>query len=458
MTKQSYFKFSKNIVVLCMMSLFFVSAYGRKGPDYSIVKYGAKSDTTFLSTKAIQKAIDDCARNGGGRVIVPAGTFLTGSIFLKDNVQLYLSPGSLLLGSRNVADYIAVKPSFKSFRTGGKTIQLIYAEKAVNVGICGEGTIDGQGRFFKKTAETDEGITRPHLIRFIECENVTVRDVSLKNSGCWMQHFLACENVRLTGLRIFNRSTQNNDGLDLDGCRNVVVSDLIMDTDDDAITLKSTSPRLCENIAIVNCVVSSHCNGIKMGTETNGGFKNIVISNCIVKPSEKPEHKVFGRIGGISGISLEIADGGIMEGVNISNVTIEGTQAPLFIRLSNRARAYAPDVPVKNVGCIRNVSINGIRAIGAGTVGCSITGMPGHPVENILISNSSFSFAGGVKEGGFNQVPGENEKSYPEATMWGNLPAWGFYVRHASNVEFQNVELKTIQPDVRPDYYQEDCK
>lgn len=131
----------------------------------------------------------------------------------------------------------------------------------------------------------DEGITRPHLIRFICSRNITVKDITLKNSGCWMQHYLACDNVYLRGLKIFNRDNYNNDAVDLDGCHEVVVSDIISDTDDDGITLKSTSPRLCENIVINNCIVSSHCNAIKLGTETTGGFKNINISNCVVKPS-----------------------------------------------------------------------------------------------------------------------------------------------------------------------------
>ena len=445
--------------ILTVLALMFQGVAGAAGiTDYSILNFGARADTNKLSTAAIQKAIDVCHKKGGGRVVVPAGRYLTGSIFLKDNVYLYIAPGAILMGSRNVADYKAVKPAYNSFRTHTETIQLIYAERAKNVGICGEGEIDGQGRYFKKTAETDEGITRPHLIRFIECENVTVRDVTLRNSGCWMQHYLACDGVRITGLRIYNRSTQNNDGLDLDGCRNVAVSDLLMDTDDDAITLKSTSPRPCENIAISNCVVSSHCNGIKLGTETNGGFKNISIANCVVKPSEKPEPKVFGRIGGISGISLEIADGGTMDGVTISNLMIEGTQVPVFIRLSDRARPYDPAVPVGGIGHIRNISMDNIRAVGAGTVGCSITGMPGFPVENVRISNSSFAFAGGIKEGGYKVSPEEREKDYPESTMWGNLPAWGFYLRHASNVVFNNVELLTVSPDVRPDVVRDDCR
>lgn len=113
---------------------------------------------------------------------------------------------------------------------------------------------------------------------------------------------------------------------------------------------------------------------------------------------------------------------------------------------------------MEGIGHIQNVSIEDVRAIAAGTIGCSITGMPDHPVENIRISNCSFSFAGGIKDGEFNQQPKELEKSYPECVMWGNLPAWGFYIRHATNVVFNNVELKTIQPDARPDFYQEDCK
>jgi len=418
---------------------------------YNIVEYGAVQDTAVLSTIAVQNAIEDCERSGGGQVLVPSGSYKIGSIILRSNVNLHLEKGATLYGSKDLKDYIKIKPDYLSLRTQTTTIQLIYAENVDNVTIDGYGTIDGCGRSFKKMEFNDEGISRPHLIRFITSRDITIKDVALRNSGCWMQHYLACDRVYLKGLKIFNRSNYNNDGIDLDGCHEVVVSDIISDTDDDGITLKSTSPRLCENIVISNCVVSSRCNAIKLGTETTGGFKNIVISNCIVKPSYYQETQFYGVSHGFSAIALEIVDGGKLEGVNVSDIQIEGTESPIFIRLGNRARPYAKGEVVKNVGSLKNVHLSNIIINHAGQTGSSITGLPGHPVENIFLSNITITQKGGC--GKINPPTNEKEKEYPEATMWGNLPATGFFVNHARNVIIRDVKIYTEEKDKRPDFY-----
>jgi polygalacturonase len=273
-----------------------------------------------------------------------------------------------------------------------------------------------------------------------------------------MQHYLACDRVQIRGIKVFNRNNYNNDALDLDGCHDVTVSDMLADSDDDAITLKSTSPRLCENIVIHDCIVSSHCNGIKLGTETNGGFRNINISNCMVKPSADQTTQFFGDSlkRGTSAISLEIVDGGVLENVHVSNIVVEGTESPIFIRLGNRARGYAKDVPVNRVGQIQGVHLSNITVKGAGRTGCSITGLPDHPVEDIWLSDVTIHQQGGCQNV---DIPtDEMEKDYPEATMWGVLPAKGFFVRHARNVHFNNVTITTIQPDQRPEYVKVDVE
>lgn len=448
--------------------------------DYNIIDYGAKNDTTVLSTKFVQQAIDDCSRAGGGRVFVPTGSYKIGSIELRSNVHLHLERGATLYGSTRLEDYRPMKSDYVSLRTQTTTIQLIYADRVHNVCIDGYGTIDGRGRAFKKLSWNDEGITRPHLLRIIRGEDVTVRDVTLKNSGCWMQHYLACDRLHIDGIKVFNRNNYNNDGLDLDGCHEVVVTNVMADSDDDAITLKSTSPRLCENIRISNCVVSSHCNAVKLGTESNGGFRNISISGIVVKPSSDQQEKFFGQWIGSSAISLEVVDGGTMENVTVSDITVEGTESPIFIRLGNRGRGYklrdgkgtlsgngnedtiAELIPIDHVGSIQGVHLENIQIRNAGSLGCSITGLPGHPVENISLSNISLYHQGGVRQEDLSKIEealkDEKEKEYPEATMWGKLPAKGFFVRHAHNVRFQNIHIQTEQPDARPDFVREDAE
>jgi polygalacturonase len=426
--------------------------------EYNILDFGAIADTSSLSTQAIQKAIDTCTMNGGGQVTIPAGHYKTGSIILKSNVNFHLENGAILYGSKNLNDYAKMKPDYISLRTQEATVQLIYAENVQNVSITGLGEINGQGSVFKKQSWNDEGITRPHLLRFITSSNVTIENITLKNSGCWMQHYLACEKIQIRGIRVFNRNNFNNDALDLDGCRNVTVSDFISDSDDDGITLKSTSPKPCENIVITNCVISSRCNAIKLGTESNGGFKNISISNCVVKPSEFAEPTFYGLNKGSSGISLELVDGGVMEGISVSNIQIDGTETPIFIRLGNRARPYQKDMIIDHVGTLGDVSISNVRAKNSGKVGCSITGQPGFPVNNIRLSNIVLELEGGGTISDLQKEIEEKPKDYPEGTMFGMLPAYGFFIRHATNVTFSGLQITTRNEDLRPALYLDDVK
>ena len=424
--------------------------------DYNILDFGAKADTTALSTQAIQQAIDKCSAQGGGRVVIPAGNFKTGTIVLKSNVNLHLSHGATLYGSTRLDDYRPMKSDYVSLRTQTTTIQLIYADKVSNVVIDGYGTIDGRGRAFPKLSWNDEGITRPHLIRFIQSSDITVRDVTLRNSGCWMQHYLACDRLCIEGIKVINRNNYNNDALDIDGCHEVVVRGMIADSDDDAITLKSTSPRLCENIRIADCVVSSHCNAIKLGTETNGGFRNISISGIVVKPSYDQKEKFFGQWRGSSVISLEITDGGVMQNVSVSDIVAEGTEAPIFIWLGNRQRPYREGTTVETIGAIRGISLSNISVTGAGAYGCSIVGMEGHPVEDVSLSNIKIQHDGGIQKA---EMPSEDKSAeYPEATMLGILPAKGFFIRHARNVNIQNLQITTQNPDARPDILKIDAE
>ncbi|MBR6606175.1 MAG: hypothetical protein IKK92_09995, partial [Prevotella sp.] len=183
--------------LVLLLSLF---AFTAKAADYNIVNYGAVNDTTQLSTAAVQKAIDACSAAGGGRVVVPTGNYKIGTIILKSNVHMHLEQGATLYGSTDLKDYLPMKTDYVSLRTQTETIQLIFADKATNVVIDGFGTIDGRGRSFKKLSWNDEGITRPHLLRFIQSSDITLRDITLKNSGCWMQHYLACDRVKIDGI------------------------------------------------------------------------------------------------------------------------------------------------------------------------------------------------------------------------------------------------------------------
>ncbi len=423
---------------------------------YNVKSYGAVGDGLALETKAIQRAIEACAQEGGV-VLFPPGTYLTGTIYLKSNVTLRIEKSATILGSPKLEDYPVNDPDYIFFRKGILKRALIYADHQENIAIEGTGTIDGQGRYFT-VPEDYKGSSysiRPYLIWMTRCKGVRTEGVRLKNSGFWMQHYLACDDVYIHNINIFNHCNKNNDMIDIDDCHNVIISDIVGDSDDDGITLKSTSGRGCKNITITNCLLSSHCNAIKCGTESSTGFKNVVISNIVIRPSQK-ETAIYGRSKGISGISLEMVDGGVLDGISISNVIITGTRVPLFVRLGNRARKYYSDQPEPSIGEVKNISLSNITAYDADSFGSSFTGLPNHPVINLSMAHIRIYYSGGgTKSDALRKIP-EVEKGYPEAFMFGKLNAYGMYFRHVKNLNIQDVECYTEKPDFRPALWFED--
>jgi len=294
------------------------------------------------------------------------------------------------------------------------------------------------------------------VIRFVSCRNVLVKDLTLRNSAMWMQHYLACDNVTIQGITVYDHCNKNNDMLDIDGCHNVLIADCIGDSDDDGITLKSTFVRACEDVTITNCTISSHCNAIKFGTESNGGFKNVNISDCVIKPSADSD-PVYGMRNGLAGIALEIVDGGTMDGVDISNIRMDKVTAPIFIRLGDRARPFKEAMPRPGMGVLRNVTISDIVATGSSPMGCPIAGIEGHYIENLTLRNLKLTFAGGGKKEDVARSFGEKADHTPECTMFAKrLPAFGLFCWYVRGLKLENVELATLKPDERPAIVLED--
>ena len=445
---------SKVSVLLCLLICFFVEESLAK--DFLITDYGAKPGLNELNTEPINKAVQACYENGGGRVVIPTGVFRSGTIVMKDNVELHLAMGATLLASTDIKDFpMQPLPDYRSQKDPGGWRALIYANEATNIAITGFGTIDGNGAKQKPDPNAKYGSDRdgrPRNILFISCKFVRVEGVKMRNSGIWNQHYLNCEDVVVDRINVYNHSNRNNDGIDIDGCRRFTLSNSVFDTDDDAIVLKSTGAAACEDIVITNCIVSSFCNAIKAGTESTGGFKNISISNCVVKPSTNPDPPIFGTPRGITGISLEIVDGGTMEGVSISNITIEGTSCPLYVRLGNRARKHTKDAPAPPMGSMRNIVISNITAYETGNYSSSITAISGHYIENLSLSNIQFYNKGGLEEGDYisdvSKVK-EDEKGYPQPTVWEELPSSGLFIRHAKNIQINGLMLHSEEADPR---------
>lgn len=399
---------------------------------YDICDYGAKGDGQTLCTASIQKAIDTCSKSGGGTVYLPSGTFLTGTIYLKTGVTLRLDPACTLLGSKDLKDYPTTVQAFRSYTDNYTNKSLIYAEKAERIAITGSGIIDGQGASFEGPY-----MVRPYMIRIIECRDVTVEDVTIRNSPMWVQHFLACDDVRVSGVTVKSLVNHNNDGIDIDSCRRVVISDCNIESGDDAIVLKSTSARVCRDVVVSNCILSTRCNALKMGTESNGGFQNIVISSCSIYNTR------------LAGIALEMVDGGTMDRVVVSNITMKKVGAPIFLRLGNRARPFKKDMEKPGIGIMRNITISNVEATGANSTGCAISGLPEAIIKNVTLSNIRLSFeGGGTKDDAARPIP-EKPTAYPEYGMFGKLSAYGFFCRHVKGLKLLNVQLQTEKADQR---------
>ncbi len=400
---------------------------------------GVVGDGETLNTAAIQKLIDEASAQGGGTVVFSAGHYVTGTIQLKDGVTLRLEAGAVLLGSTRAADYRNLDPF-----TAGDGVPLGYAlivaDGAKNVGIEGTGTIDGRGREVK-AAQTPYNV-RPFLMRWLRCTNVTVKDVQLTNPGAWTLNFFQSHNITVERVTIRTRATglANNDGIDLDSCDGAVIRDCDIDSGDDALCFKATSPLPSRSITVTNCKLSTKCNGIKLGTESLGGFENISVTGCTLTNI------------GMAGIALYEVDGGDLRRVSISDITMDGVSVPISIRLGARLKVFRPGDQPKPVGTLRDVTIKNVRATGARMIGLLINGVPGHPVENLTFENIEIAVPGGGTTEQAKIELAEKESAYPEFSMFGRvLPASGIYLRHARDVTFKNVRTTPAQPDARPE-------
>ena len=423
-------------------------------------------------TESLQSAIDATSASGGGVVRLPRGRFLSDGIRLKDNVTLEIPAGSVLVATTNISAYAEQTVNYVA-PDGSKSCKaFICAENAANIAITGKGTIIGSGCYFEVRCAARG---RPRMLRFIDCRNVRLEGISLLAPASWSCHFMRCDGVTVRGLKIESHANFNNDGLDIEA-RNVLVEDCDVDVEDDAVCFKSDTPDFAvENCEVRNCRISSNCNFIKFGTTSAGIYRKIDIHDCEVScktPSGFTDWRYWewrpgaggGGIPGVrtakcglSGIALEVVDGGVMEDVSVRNIEIgAGVQTPILVRQGRRHKSAVKGRP----SVMRNILIENVRAVAPAEslIACSITGVPGLRPQNIVLRNVDLLFPGDAEPpfpGGrevsekFDVVP-EVEYSYPENRMFGTiLPAWGIYVRHVDGVSFENVHLKLSNPDRR---------
>jgi len=264
--------------------------------DFDIREFGGTPDGETLKTGPLQRAIDACHKNGGGRVVCGPGTWMTGSVELKSHVNLHLAPGSRIVGSGRIEDYTPlVADGFFTEKGPEKSAHgLLWAADARDLEITGSGTVDGAGlAFYDDSGGTDKlnkpETPRPRIGMFYRCRDLRIEGVTLVDCACWTLWLMQCERVRVRGIVIRgNRRMRNVDGIDVDACRDVSINDCLMDTEDDCIAIRAirplyTSPAVCENVVVTNCVLKSGCQGVRVGCPSDGIIRNCTFSNLVIE-------------------------------------------------------------------------------------------------------------------------------------------------------------------------------
>jgi polygalacturonase len=438
---------------------------------YNVRLLGAKGDSTTLDTDAINKAISAASAAGGGTVFFPAGNYLSFSIHLKSNITLFLDNGANLIAAIPVQGqqgYDVPEPNqwdkYQDFGHSHWNNSLIWGENLENVAIAGWGKILGNG--LNRNSRPGQGPGNKAIALKL-CRNVVIKDISILKGGHFCLLATGVDNMTIDNVKL----DTNRDGFDVDCCRHVHISNCSVNAPfDDAIVLKSSYglgfPRVTEDVTISNCSVSgfdigSFLNGtylkneagrvpdrgvvtgrIKLGTESNGGFRNITISNCTFE---------FCR-----GLALETVDGGILEDISVTNVTMKDIQgAPFFLRIGSRMRG-PEGTPV---GKLRRINISNVVIYSSNPDYASLVfGIPGYDIEDIRLSNLTILLKGGASKEQADLLVPEKENAYPDPQEFGKIPAYGFYIRHVKNIEVANVELKLENEDFRPPFILEDVK
>jgi polygalacturonase len=397
---------------------------------------GAAGNGVTLDTAAIQSAISACPDDGF--VWLHNGTFLSGTIYLKSNMTLYIDPTATLLGSGSTNDYSILNPPASNTQKHECDRSLVYAEGCTNLAIDGGGTINGNGRTHFRSpggALKVPEACRPISIWTVLCDQVRIQNIKVVDAGMWSVVNLQSDHLVISNVDINDHGLGGNrDGFDVVDCWHTVIANCTIDSGDDAICLKSGNSRGVNDLLVKNCrITRSQSNGLKFGTASTGTFTNITFQDCTL---QNISH---------SAMAVESVDGGAIIGVTFQRISFSACQNAIFIGLGKRRGAAVGSV---NGITFRDITGSGMKdSRGCPISGCVTNGVT-YDVKNILFDNVNISFKGDLDSVPAN--PPEYAGQYPENTMWANLPSYGYYIRHATNVTFTNCFTSAASADARP--------
>lgn len=440
--------------------------------DFNVRDYGAKGDGKTLDSPAIDKAIEACVKQGGGKVVLPAGTYLSGSIHMKSNVELHLQSGCVILAApQSMGAYDKSETfGFPEYQDGGHTYfhnSLIWAEGQENISITGHGMIDGLG-LTKKDTEKGGKVQGGSIgagdkaIAFKQCKNILIRDITIYRGGHFAIIVTGCERGTIDNVTI----DTNRDGIDIDCCKYITLTNCKVNTpNDDAIVLKSSYALKravpCEHILVTNCIVTGYklgtfldgtyvpekvnwvCGRIKLGTESNGGYRDITISNCTCMYS--------------SGLAFEEVDQGLMDNIVVTNIALKHVHHyPIYITTGCRNRG-PKEVTEPSRG--QNIMISNVQALDCDSLaGIIITGMENAPLKNISLSNIFVEYRGGGTADMAQKKYREQGTNYPEPRWAGPTPSYGLFARHIDGLKLSDITFALKKDDGRPAVMLENVK
>ena len=463
---------------LLTVTLLLAAALGLQAKVYNVRDFGAAGDGVQIDSPAINAAIEAAAAKGGGVIYFPKGVYSSYSIRLKDNITLRLDEGAVIKAAKPTAEqgYDIAEPNewdmYQDFGHSHWKNSLIWGIGLKNLKFEGKGLIDGTDALSRGLGRQGPIAEANKAIALKECKNVTIKGISLLNSGHFSLLLTGVDNLVIDNVLC----DTNRDAFDIDCCANVKITNCIVNSlNDDGIVLKSSYglgyPKATENVLIKNCTVSGYDPGtvysgtygtsitaapdrdgptgrVKFGTESNGGFKNIRIENITFKRCR--------------GLALETVDGALIENIKVRHLRMDDIwNSPIYIRIGDRMRG-PKELPASKA---HNIEISDVVVTNCDTrYALLIVGLPGNPVENVTLRDIHIQYKGGLTKEDVRLQRGANSfffgrnSGYPEPSAHGIQPAWGLSMQHARNIKFKNVTMELMQPDEREKIFLDDVE